>query len=433
MEQMKKGNAWALSPILVFMVIYLLSSLLAGDFYKMPLSVSFLLAAMVALMMNRARNFSEKLEIFTRGMGNANIMMMVAIFVLAGAFAQVAREMGAVDETVSLGLKFLSGNELLAGVFLIACFISISIGTSLGTIVAIAPMALGIAEKADLSIGLALGAVIGGAMFGDNLSMISDTTIAATRTQGCEMQDKFKVNLLIVLPAAIITAVIYTFQNIPPEALAGENQETGIWKVIPYLFVLVAALAGMNVMFVLALGTLFAGMIGLFSGAFGGWDYVHAVGTGIGSMSDIIIISILVGGIVEVIRENGGITFLLNLIAGKSRSRKGAEFGIAGLTSMINVFTANNTIAILMTGPIVKNIAHNFDIKPRRAASIMDTYSCFIQGLLPYGAQILAAIGIAGTTSVSPFEIMKHLYYPYLMGVSAILAIIFGFPKFKKQ
>jgi Na+/H+ antiporter NhaC len=433
MKQIEKGNAWALLPILVFMAIYLVSSMIAGDFYKMPLSVSFLLAAMVALMMNRSRKFSDKLETFAKGMGNDNIMMMVAIFILAGAFAQVAREMGAVDETVGLGLKFLSGNELLAGVFLIACFIAISIGTSLGTIVAIAPMALGIAEKADLSVGLALGAVIGGAMFGDNLSMISDTTIAATRTQGCKMQDKFKVNLLIVLPAAIITAVIYTFQNIPPEALAGENPETSIWKVIPYLFVLLAAVAGMNVMLVLSLGTLFAGMIGLFSGSFGGWDYVHAMGTGIGNMSDIIIISILVGGIVEIIRENGGITFLLNFIAGKSRSRKGAEFGIAGLTSIINVFTANNTIAILMAGPIAKNIAHNFDIHPRRTASIMDTFSCFIQGLLPYGAQILAAIGIAGTTAVTPFEIMKHLYYPYLMGTSAILAIIFGFPNLKRQ
>ena len=427
-----EGNAWALLPIFVFMVIYLLSSLIAGDFYKMPLSVSFLLAAIVALIMNRARKFSEKLETFTKGMGNSSIMMMVAIFILAGAFAQVAREMGAVDASVDLALKLVGGNILLVGVFLIACFISISIGTSMGTIAAVAPMALGIAEKAEVGIGLALGAVIGGAMFGDNLSMISDTTIAATRTQGCEMHDKFKVNLLIVLPAAVITAVIYAFQHVSPESPVAGNLVADIWKVVPYLFVLIAALCGINVMVVLVLGTLFAGGVGLLNGAFGGWGCVHAMGTGIGSMSDIIIISILVGGIVEIIKENGGITYLLNLIAKKSRSKIGAEFGIAGLTSIVNIFTANNTIAILMAGPIVKNIAHDFDIKRSRAASIMDTYSCFIQGLLPYGAQILAAIGIAGTTMVTPFEIMKHLYYPYLMGVSAIFAIIFGFPNFKK-
>ncbi|EDS78485.1 Na+/H+ antiporter family protein [Clostridium botulinum C str. Eklund] len=424
----KRGNGWALLPLGVFLVMYLVPSIVTKDFYKMPVSVSFLVAAFVAIAINRKEKISKKIEVFCKGAGNPNIILMCIIFILAGAFAQVAKEMGAVSSTVNLGLTILPGNILLAGVFIICCFISLSIGTSVGTIAALAPMALGIAQKTGLPIGLALGAVVSGAMFGDNLSMISDTTIAATRTQGCEMKDKFKMNISIVIPAAIITAIIFAVISMGKTTALTVGYEYSIIKVLPYLIVLISALCGMNVMLVLVGGTIFAGVVGIGTHSFDIWGFMKAIEAGIGGMSELIIISLLIGGMVEVIKHNGGIVFLLNLITKRIKSRKGGEFGIAALVSVVDICTANNTIAIVMSGPIAKDIADKYGIDPRRSASILDTFSCFFQGTIPYGAQILTAVGVAGAV-ISPFDIMKYLYYPYLMGVCAILCIVFGIPK----
>ncbi|QEK12899.1 Na+/H+ antiporter NhaC family protein [Crassaminicella thermophila] len=425
----QKGNPWALLPLAVFLVMYLVTSIVIGDFYKMPVSVAFLAATIVAVAMNKKVSINKKVEVFCKGAGNSNIILMCIIFILAGGFAQVARDMGAVDATVNLGLSILPGNILIAGVFIIGCFISLSIGTSVGTIVALAPMAVGIAEKTGIPMGLALGAVVSGAMFGDNLSMISDTTIAASRTQGCEMRDKFKMNFIIVVPAAIITAIIFTSMNIGNTLALEGSYDYSIIKVFTYLVVLIAALIGINVMIVLVGGTLFAGIVGIFTNAFDIWGFVQAIGKGIMGMSEIIIISLLIGGMVEVIKYNGGIDFILDFITSNIRSKKGAELGIAILVGLVDICTANNTIAIVMAGPIAKDIGDKYEIDPRRAASLLDTFSCFCQGVIPYGAQLLVAASVAG---ISSFEIMKFLYYPYLMGICALIAIALGIPNIKK-
>lgn len=426
-----KGNLWALIPLVVFLVMYLVPSIITNDFYKMPVSVSFLVASIVAIAINKKESINKKVEVFCKGAGNSDIILMCIIFILAGAFAQVAKEMGAVDSTVNLGLTVLPGNILLAGVFIICCFISLSIGTSVGTIAALAPMALGIAQKTGIPVGLALGAVVSGAMFGDNLSMISDTTIAATRTQGCEMRDKFKMNFAIVIPAAVVTAVVFALISMGNNTALGGNYEYSIIKVLPYLIVLIAALMGMNVMLVLVGGMVFAGIIGMGTNTFDIWGFLKAIQGGIAGMSDLIIISMLIGGMVEVSKYNGGIDFLLDFITRRIKSKKGAEFGIAALVSVVDICTANNTIAIVMAGPIAKNIADKYDIDPRRSASLLDTFSCFFQGTIPYGAQILTAVGVAGAMKISPFDVMKYLYYPYLMGICAVLAVAFGIPKIK--
>lgn len=429
MEKRNKGNALALLPLAVFLVMYLVTSIVIGDFYKMPVTVSFLVASIVAIGMNRKESMDKKLELFCVGAGNSNIMLMCLIFILAGGFAQVAREMGAVDSTVNLGLSILPGNVLITGVFIIGCFISLSVGTSLGTIVALAPVAVGIAEKTGIPVGLALGAVVGGAMFGDNLSMISDTTIAATKTQGCELKDKFKMNLMIVVPAAIITAIIFATIHTETSIPVDGNYDFNIFKVLTYLVVLIAALMGINVMVVLLGGTIFAGIVGVYTNAFDIFGFLQAIGKGLMGMSEIIIISLLVGGMVELIKYNGGIDFLLSFITGKIKGKKGAEFGIAALISLVNICTANNTIAIVMAGPIAKDMGDKYEIDPRRTASLLDTFSCFCQGVIPYGAQLLAAASIAG---IAVPEIMKYLYYPYLMGICALLAIVFEIPRIKK-
>nr|WP_129597974.1 Na+/H+ antiporter NhaC family protein [Anaerophilus nitritogenes] len=425
----KKGNIWALIPLGVFLIMYLATSIVIGDFYKMPVSVAFLVASIVAIGMNRNTSIHEKVEVFCKGAGNPNIILMCIIFILAGGFAQVAREMGAVDSTVNLGLSILPGNILIAGVFIIGCFISLSVGTSVGTIVALAPMAVGIAQKTGIPMGLALGAVVSGAMFGDNLSMISDTTIAASRTQGCQMRDKFKMNFFIVMPAAIMTAILFASKNVGNMVLDG-NYEYSLLKVCTYLAVLIGALLGVNVMIVLVGGTLFAGVVGMYTHAFDIWGFVQAVGKGIMGMSEIIIISILIGGMVEVIKYNGGIDFLLEFITRRIKSKKGAELGIALLVGIVDICTANNTIAIVMAGPIAKDIADKYDIDPKRSASLLDTFSCFCQGIIPYGAQLLVAASVAEISSLS---IMRYLYYPYLMGICVILAIVFGIPRIKEN
>lgn len=431
-EGKAKGNPWALIPLVVFLIMYLVPSIVTNDFYKMPVSVSFLVASIVAITMNRKDSISRKVEIFCRGAGDSNIILMCIIFILAGAFAQVAKEMGAVDSTVNLGLSILPGNILVAGVFIICCFISLSIGTSVGTIAALAPMALGISDKTGISLALVLGAVVGGAMFGDNLSMISDTTIAATKTQGCDMKDKFKMNLAIVMPAALITTIIFSIISMGNSTTLGGSYEYSIVKVLPYLGVLISALAGANVMIVLVGGTFFAGIVGLATNSFDIWALLKAIEGGIAGMSELIIISLLIGGMVEVIKHNGGIDFLLDFITKRIKGKKGAEFGIGALVSIVDICTANNTIAIVMAGPIAKDIADKYNVDPRKSASLLDTFSCFFQGVIPYGAQLLTAVGVVGAAKISPFEIMKYLYYPYLMGVCTLLAIVLEIPKVKK-
>lgn len=418
-------NVWALLPLGVFLLSYLVVSCIAGDFYKMPITVSFVLSSVVAIAISKGGKLNSRIEQFCKGAANSNIMLMVVIFILAGAFAQTAKEMGAVDATVNLTMSLLPGNLLAAGIFIAACFISISVGTSVGTIVALAPVAVGIAEKAGMPDALMLGVVVSGAMFGDNLSFISDTTIVATRTQGCEMSDKFKVNFRIALPVAILTAVLYVWLGLGVhESYQPEHIE---WvKVLPYLVVLVAAIAGMNVMLVLFLGILLSGITGLLTGAFDIWAWNAAMGSGITGMGELIIVTLLAGGMLEMIRYNGGIEWIIQKLTARIDSARGAEVSIAGLVSFANLCTANNTIALIMAGPIAKDIATRFHIDPRRSASLLDIFSCFVQGIIPYGAQMLMASGLG---NVSPLEIMQYLYYPYLLGAGALLAIIFRYPR----
>ncbi|KRU28923.1 sodium:proton antiporter [Clostridium sporogenes] len=427
-KKISKGSPIALLPLLIFLVVYVFIGVISRDFYAVPMSVPFLIAAMSALVMNRKETLSKKIDIFCEGAGNSNIILMCLIFILAGAFAQVAKDIGAVDSTVNLGLSILPSNILITGVFIIACFISLSIGSSMGTIVALAPMAVGISEKTGIILGLALGAVVSGAMFGDNLSMISDTTIAASRTQGCNLKDKFKTNFFIVLPAAIITAIIFSIITANKGTVLDGNYSYSLIKVLPYVSVLIAALLGGNVIIVLCGGIAFSAVIGLYFGTFNIVGLFQSMGEGIGGMTELVIISLIIGGMVEVIKYNGGIDFLLNLIKSKVKSKRGAELGIALLVSVADICTANNTIAIVMAGPIAKDIADKYDVDPRKSASLLDTFSCFCQGIIPYGAQLLAAAGIA---KISPFAIMQYLYYPYLMGICALIAIIVGLPKFK--
>lgn len=417
-----KGNGLALIPLGVFLLVYLGSSILANDFYAVSIIVPFLAAALSALIMNRKEKFEKKIEIFCKGAGNTNILLMVIIFILAGAFAEVASDMGAVDSTVNLGLSLLPSSLIIPGIFIIGCFIALSIGTSMGTIVALAPIAVGIAGKTGIETALAVGAVVSGAMFGDNLSIISDTTIAATRTQGCEMKDKFKMNFIIVLPAAIITAFIFMILTRNTGAVSLDALEFNLFKILPYIIVIVTALLGVNVIIVLLLGILSSGLIGFAYGSFNILGFFNSISTGISGMSELIIISILIAGTIEIIKYNGGIDFILNKGMKKFKSKRGAEYGIATLVSLVDICTANNTVAIVTVGPIAKNISNEFDLEPKRVAGIMDMFACAFQGIIPYGAQLISAAGLA---AISPFAIMKFLFYPYLMGICAIIAIYF--------
>ncbi|MGL4993603.1 MAG: Na+/H+ antiporter NhaC family protein [Bacteroidales bacterium] len=425
-EQYKpKPNALALLPLAVFLVSYLVVSILVDDFYKMPITVAFLFSAIVSIFITPGNSLSSRIEQFSVGAANKNIMLMIWIFILAGAFAQTAISMGAVDATVNLALSILPDYLLIGGIFAAACFISISIGTSVGTIVALTPIAVGIAEKSDISLAMMTAVVVGGSLFGDNLSFISDTTIAATKTQGCEMRDKFNANIRIVAPVALIVFFIYLFMgmNIKVDSFIYEIE---IIKVIPYLFVIVCALAGMNAIRLLILGTLLSGVIGLITNSFDAMTWMGHMGDGIMNMSELIIISLLAGGVLELIRYNGGIEYIINAITSKVRSKRGAELSIAALVGFANICTANNTIAIITAGPIAKRVAKQFNIDPRKSASILDTFSCFIQGIIPYGAQLLMAAGLA---KISPIEIIPHLYYPFFLGIATILSIIFRYPR----
>ncbi len=415
-----KGNGLALLPLGVFLLVYLGTSIIAKDFYAVSVVIPFLAAALTALIMNKKVKFDEKVDIFCKGAGNTNILLMVIIFILAGAFAKVAKDMGAVDSTVNLGLSLLPSSLLLPGIFIIGCFISLSIGTSMGTIVALVPIAVGIADKTGIATALATGAVVSGAMFGDNLSIISDTTIAATRTQGCEMKDKFKMNFIIVLPAAIITAVILMLLTKSATVVNLEALEFNLFKILPYIIVILTSLIGVNVIIVLLFGILSSGIIGFILGSFNLIGVFNSISSGISGMSELIIISILIAGTIEIINFNGGIDFIINKGLKNFKTKRGAEYGIATLVSLVDICTANNTVAIVTVGPIAKDISNEFDLEPKRVAGIMDMFACVFQGVIPYGAQLISAAGLA---ALSPFAIMKFLFYPYLMGICAIISI----------
>ena len=415
---------WALSPLFVFLCLYLVTSIIVNDFYKVPITVAFLVSSCYAIAITRGLKLDQRVYQFSVGASNKNIMLMIWIFILAGAFAQSAKEMGAIDATVNLTLHILPDNLLLAGIFIASCFISLSIGTSVGTIVALTPVATGLALKTGIDLPFMVAIVVGGSFFGDNLSFISDTTIASTKTQGCVMRDKFRVNSMIVVPAALIVLIIYIVQGLsitaPPQV-----QEIEWLKVIPYLVVLGTAIAGINVMIVLLLGIISTAIIGLATGSFGIFDWFGAMGNGITGMGELII-TLLAGGMLETIRYNGGIDFIIGKLTCHVNGKRGAELSIAALVSIANLCTANNTIAIITTGPIAKDIAGKFNLDRRKTASILDTFSCFIQGIIPYGAQLLMAAGLA---KISPISIVGNLYYPFTMGTFALLAIIFRYPR----
>lgn len=417
----------ALSPIIVLLVIYLVGSIVAGDFYRIPIAVAFVVASVYALTITRGNTLNERIDCFSRGAADTRIMYMVWIFVLAGAFAAVAKEMGAVDATVNFTLHFIPSNYLPAGIFVAACFISMSIGTSVGTIVALTPVVTQLAAQIDCSVAWLVAIVVGGAFFGDNLSFISDTTIMATQTQGCSMRSKFKSNIRLVMPAAIVTLLLYAFSGASfADVTSTEVSFADFIKVIPYLVVIVAALFGVNVLLVLVAGTLVAGIIGLSCGNIDVIGFFTACGTGISSMCELIIVTMLAGGLLEIVRVNGGIDFLIRIVTLRIRSRRVAEASICLLTSLSNLCTANNTIAILTVGTISRDISQKFGIAPRRAASLLDTTSCFMQGVLPYGAQLLMASGLA---SVSPLEIIPNLYYPMCVGLALVISIIIQRPR----
>ena len=419
-----KSNPFALIPLVVFLLVYLVTSIIIGDFYKMPITIAFVVSSIVSLYFVKG-NISERIETFSKGAANHNILLMVWIVVLAGALASTAKATGAVDATVNLTLNLLPDKLLIAGIFAAACFISLSIGTSVGTIVALAPVAIGIADKLGLEIPFMMAVVVGGAFFGDNLSFISDTTIAATRTQGCKMSDKFKVNSLIVVPVAIIVLIIYIFIGMNID-MQHDSVAVQWIKVIPYLLVIITAISGINVMIVLTLGIIASGIIGMFGSDFSFFDWMGAMGSGITGMGELIIITLLAGGMLEMIRMGGGIQYIIELLTKHVNSSKGAEFTIAALVSFANLCTANNTIAVITVGGIARQIAQKFNVDPRKSASLLDTFSCFVQGIIPYGAQLLIAAGLA---SISPIEIIRYLYYPFLMGFAALLAILFRYPR----
>ena len=421
---MRKGLI-ALSPLMVFIVLYLVTSIIARDFYKVPITVAFMAASMYAMLISGGIPLRERIDIYSRGAAKGQMMLMIWIFILAGAFAHTAKVMGAIDATVNLALTLLPGNMLLAGLFLAACFISISVGTSVGTIVALTPIAAGVAEQTGASIPLMTAVVVGGSFFGDNLSFISDTTIAATSTQGCKLSDKFRVNSFIVVPAAVVILGIYLYmgQGITSPHSVGE---VSFVKVIPYLVVLLTAIIGMNVMAVLSLGILLTGIIGILNGSFDIFGWFSAMGDGIIGMGELIIITMMAGGLLEIIKHNGGIDFIIQRLTYHVSTKRGAEMTVAGLVSFVDLCTANNTVAIITVGGIAKQIADRFGVDNRKCASILDTFSCTVQGLIPYGAQMLMAAGLA---QLNPISILPYLYYPFAIGIAALLSILLRYPK----
>jgi Na+/H+ antiporter NhaC len=421
---MKKGII-ALSPLFVFAILYLVTSIIAGDFYKVPITVAFMAASMYAVVVCRGIPLKERINVYSRGASKGQMMLMIWIFVLAGAFAHSAKVMGAIDATVNLALTLLPGGMLLPGLFLAACFISLSVGTSVGTIVALTPIAAGVAQQTGTSTALMTAVVVGGSFFGDNLSFISDTTIAATQTQGCKLSDKFRVNSFIVVPPAVVILVVYLLMGADissPQAI----DSVEYLKVVPYVVVLITAMMGMSVMAVLALGIILTGVIGMAGGDFDVYGWFGAMGDGIVGMGELIIITMMAGGLLEIIKHNGGIDFIIERLTRHVSSKRGAEMSVAALVSLVNLCTANNTVAIITVGGIAKQIADRYGVDCRKCASILDTFSCVTQGLIPYGAQMLMAAGLAG---LNPVSILPYLYYPMAIGVAALLSILLRYPK----
>ncbi len=428
----KKGLL-ALSPLMILIgliTVFTVYSVKNRD-TNLSLTVAFMLASIYAIAISGGMPVKKRIDTYSRGAGAGNLMLMLWIYILAGAFAASAKAMGAVDATVNLALSILPASMILPGLFLAACFISMSIGTSVGTIVALVPIAAGIAHSIDSNMGMTVAIIVGGAYFGDNLSFISDTTVVATQTQGCRMKDKFLANALIVVPAAIVILAIYTVMGLGTQAPA-EVGDVDFMKVAPYLVVMVTAIAGMNVMAVLTLGAVLCGIIGIVGEYIGAnnsyslFGWFQAMGNGVVDMGELIIIAMMAGGMLEIIRENGGIDFIIRKITAHISTKRGAELSIAALVSMANICTANNTVAILTVGNISKNIGDKFGVDNRKAASILDTFSCMIQGLIPYGVQMLLAAGLSG---LSPIDILPYLYYPVAIGVAALLAIFLRYPK----
>lgn len=430
----KKGLL-ALSPLFLLIVLIVAFTVYSVDSShqdtSLSLTVAFMISSIYAVAISGGMPVRKRVDTYSKGAGANNLMLMLWIYVLAGSFAASAKAMGAVDATVNLALSILPASMILPGLFLAACFISVSIGTSVGTVVALVPIAAGLAHSMDANVGMMTAIIVGGAYFGDNLSFISDTTVVATQTQNCKMSDKFKVNSMIVVPAAVLVLIAYSVMGVGLQAPTHIN-EVEYMKVLPYLIVLVTAIAGMNVMAVLTLGTLLCGAIGIDShllGASGSYDlfgWFSAMGNGIIGMGELIIIAMMAGGMLEIIRENGGIDFIINKITAHVNSKRGAELSIAALVSMVNICTANNTVAILTVGNISKKIGDRFGVDNRKAASILDTFSCMVQGLIPYGVQMLLAAGLA---NLSPMDILPYLYYPLAIGVAALLAILLRYPK----
>ena len=427
---MKRGLL-ALSPIAVLLIVYLTMSLASGDFYRISISVAFVAAAVyaVAMLRNISRSLQERVAIFSDGASDKNIMHMIWIFVLAGIFAATAKAMGAVDATVHFTMRLVPTEFLPAGIFVAACFVSLSIGTSVGTIVALTPVVTGLAAQMGADTAQMVAIVVGGAFFGDNLSFISDTTIAATMTQGCKMKDKFRTNLLIVLPAALLSLGLYLFLGLSSSEGIEAASAAEWYKTLPYILVLVSAIAGMNVLVVLVLGILATAIIGLSCGSLSGVLFCEAADDGVISMCELIVITLMAGGLMNVVKQSGGFDFITRAITNRISGKRGAEGAIAGLTLLTDICTANNTIAIITVGPIAHDLCERYGISPRKSASLMDTASCFAQGILPYGAQLLMASGLAG---ISPLEIIPHLYYPMAIGVMVVLSIVFQFPRINK-
>lgn len=415
----------ALSPLLVFITLYLITSIAAGDFYQMPITVAFMVASIYAVAISGGYTLQRRIAAYSSGAGSPNMMLMLWIFVLAGAFAQAAKTMGSIDATVNVTLSLLPSNMLLAGLFLAACFISLSIGTSVGTIIALTPIAAGLANHTAASIPLMTAVVVGGSLFGDNLSFISDTTVVATSTQECKMKDKFHVNAFIVMPAAAVILLIYLLlgQNISsPTDIA----EIEFLKVTPYLIVLICAIFGMNVMAVLTLGLLLTGVIGIADGSYDFFGWTKAMGQGITNMGELIIITMMAGGLLEVIKQNGGIDFIIQAMIRHVKDKRGAELAIGTLVALVDICTANNTVAIMTVGPIAKQVGDRYGVDNRKCASILDTFSCAMQGIIPYGAQLLMAAGLA---AINPIDIIPWLFYPIAIGIAALLSILLRYPK----
>ena len=422
---MKSKGLIALSPLGVFVILYLVTSIIAGDFYKVPITVAFMFSCIYAVAIIRGRPLKERIEIFSRGAGSSQMMLMIWIFLLAGAFANSAKVMGSIDATVNLTLHLLPSQMLLAGLFIAACFISISIGTSVGTIVALTPIAVGVAQQTGTDVALITAVVVGGSFFGDNLSFISDTTIVATSTQGCKLSDKFRVNSFIVIPAALVILVIYYIMGAHVEATHHTNAIEWV-KVIPYLIVLITAIFGMNVMAVLTLGVVLTGSIGILAGSFDIFGWMKAMGDGMIGMGELIIVTMLAGGMLEMIKQQGGIDYIIQRMVKHIHNKRGAELCISGLVGLVNVCTANNTVAIITVGDIAKQIGDRYGVDNKKAASILDTSSCFVQGIIPYGAQLLIAAGLA---AINPVSIIPYLYYPFAIGIAAFMSILFRYPR----